>query len=51
MGVFLKVCCKFSYVSIANIFLHYDMGMSDGIFFFPFYVEIIFPKYHSLFMS
>ena len=29
------VCCTISSGSIANLFLHSEMGMSDGTFFFP----------------
>ena len=47
----LRVCCTISSGSIANVFLHYEMGISAGTFSYPFDVDMMFTKYHLALVS
>ena len=47
----MRVSCIISSGVIANIFLHSDMGMSDGTFYLTFDVKMMFTKYISVLVS
>ena len=49
--VLLRFFCKIYFVIIANLFLHSNMGMSDGNFSSQFDADMMLPKYHPVLVS